>query len=190
NEAKKNVNTPNIQFLNTDISDYKPSQKFNLIFSIRAIEYFPDKEKFIKKCYDMLDENGKIFIITKTKVSYWYGRSKIRKVLKVIFPFLFYYENKETTNKQIQNLSNFQQQRISTTEFKNLLKNNGFINIEVKPVIIRPPIFMRGKTEIPIIPPFLEKLVLAILIPIDNLLSKSSLFTIFAESFSITGTKK
>lgn len=189
-EAKKNVTSSDIIFQNTDIMEYNSDAKFDLIFSIRAFEYFPEKEAFIKKCNSMLNENGKIFIITKTKASYWYGRSKIRKVLKSLLPFLFYYENKEFDSTRISNLDNFQQERLLTSNFKNMLIANGFTDISIKPVIIRPPLFMRGKTEIPIIPPLFEKPILFLLKPIDWLLSKNSLFTIFAESYSISGIKK
>lgn len=189
-EAKKNIADTSIEFLNTDIMEYKPDRNFDLIFSIRAFEYFPNQYDFIKRCHSMLNPDGKIFIITKTKASYWYGRTKIRKVLKSVLPFLFYYENKEFDNARINNIDNFQQNRLLTKDFKKLLSENGFKDIVIKPVIIRPPFFMRGKSEIPIIPPILEKPVLFLLKPIDWLFSKSSLFTIFAESYSITGIKK
>ena len=103
---------------------------------------------------------------------------------------MFYYEKKELSTTQINNIDNFQQKRLLTSQFKNILQKNKFSNITIKPVIIRPPLFMRGKTEIPIIPPILEKPILLILKPIDCLLSKSSIFTIFAESYFISGIKK
>ena len=190
NEAKKNVTIPNIEFLNKDIMEYNSDKKFDLIFSIRAFEYFPEQEGFIKKCFEILNPGGELFVITKTKASYWYGRSKIRKGLKAVLPFMFYHENKEFDSTRINNLGNFQQERLLTSRFRSILKKNSFSNISVKPVIIRPPLFMRGKTEIPIIPPILEKPVLFLLKPFDWLLSKNSLFTIFAESYSISGTKK
>ncbi len=190
NEAKKNVTNLNIEFLNTDIMEYNSDRKFDLIFSIRAFEYFPDQEGFINKCFEILNPGGELFIITKTKASYWYGRSKIRKGLKKVLPFLFYYEKQELSTTKINNLDNFQQERLLTSHFRNILQKNKFSNISIKPVIIRPPLFMRGKTEIPIIPPILEKPLLFILKPIDWLLSKNSMFTIFAESYSISGIKK
>jgi 2-polyprenyl-3-methyl-5-hydroxy-6-metoxy-1,4-benzoquinol methylase len=189
-EAKKSIETGKIEFLNLDIIDFNTNIKFDLIISIRAFEYFPDQASFINKCKSMLNDNGELFIITKTKASYWYGRVKIRKILKSIFPFLFYYENKEIDSIKVKNMNNFQQNRLRTGQFKELLTKNGFSNVTIKPVIIRPPLFMRGKSEIPIIPPFIEKPILMLLKPIDWLLSKSSLFTIFAESYSIFGIKK
>ncbi len=145
NEAKKNIPDTSIEFLNTDIMEYNPDRKFDLVFSIRAFEYFPDKTGFIKKCESMLNSDGKIFIITKTKASYWYGRTKIRKILKSILPFLLYYENKEFDSTRVKNIDNFQQERLYTKDFKKLLLENGFTDISIKPVIIRPPLFMRGK---------------------------------------------
>ena len=189
-EAKKEIQNPEVKFLNTDIMNYNTDEKFDLIFSIRAFEYFPDKKGFINKCEKMLNENGQVFIITKTKASYWYGRTKIRKLLKSILPILFYYENNEATNAHFKNLDNFKQERLTTTEFEKILRSSHFEDIKIRPVIVRPPIFMRGKSEIPLVPPIFEKLILAVLHPIDNVLSKFSIFTIFAESYSINGKKK
>ncbi len=190
NEAKKNIADENVSFRNIDIMNFDEDRKFDLIFSIRAFEYFPQQIEFIKKAYEMLNENGRLFIITKTKASYWYGRSKIRKALNKVFPFLFYYEKEEMNNIRKNNLENFQQNRLFTGELKRMFSETGFADIKINPVIIRPPLFMRGKSEIPIIPPILEQPTLFLLRPIDRLLSKSSLFTIFAESFSISGIKK
>ena len=189
-QAKKDVNESNIDFINCDVTKFEIDKKFDLIFSIRAFEYFPQQEEFIKKCFKMLNDGGKLFVITKTKASYWYGRTKIRKVLKSVFPFLYYYENKELQKNHVGNLENFHQERLLTKNFKTLLRNNDFSDIKIKPVIIRPPIFMRGKSEIPLVPPFCEKPFLYLLKPIDSLFSKNSMFTIFAESYSIFGTKK
>ena len=84
---------------------------------------------------------------------------------------MFYYEKKELTKEQFDNASNFKQNRLFTGELKKIFKSAGFEDIDVKPVIVRPPIFMRGKSEIPIIPPFLEKLVLLLLKPLDYIFS-------------------
>ncbi len=188
-EARKNLQGLDVDFWNGDIMDYESEEKFDLIFSIRAFEYFPKQEEFISKAFQMLNPGGKLFIITKTKASYWYGRTKIRKALNKVFPFLFYYEKKEFDNRRIKNIENFHQNRVFTGELKSMFKKNGFESVKVKPVIIRPPLFMRGKSEIPVIPPALEKPVLGLLTPIDRALSHSSVFTLFAESFSISGEK-
>ena len=70
-----------------------------------------------------------------------------------------------------------------------MLKNYGFEDIRVRPVIIRPPIFMRGKTEIPLVPPVLEWPVLIFFEILDRLLSQLPGCTIFAESYIVTGKK-
>lgn len=189
-QAREKIKSKNVTFVNGDISELIIKEKFDLLFSIRAFEYFDKQEAFIMNSFNLLNDGGEIFIITKTKGSYWYGRSKIRSVLKKIFPFLFYYETKELSKKHFDNLANFEQNRLFTHEMKALLKKAGFQDIKIRPVIVRPPIFMRGKSEIPIIPPFLEKLVLLLLKPFDRLLSHFSVFTIFAESFLISGKRR
>ena len=154
-QAKQNNKDPNIQFINSDIMNFQTDKKFDIIFSIRAFEYIKDKELFLKQCFKMLNPHGKLFIITKTKGSYWYGRTKIRKLLRLICPFLFYYENKITGKNVVENLTNFWQERLLVRQFISFSKRAGFTNFIVRPVVIRPPIFIRGKSEIPIIPRFL-----------------------------------
>ena len=189
-EAKKVIKNPNVIFLNTDVVNFETDKKFDLIFSIRAFEYFDNKELFLKKCRKMLNANGTLFIITKTKKSYWYGKGKIRKILKYIAPFLFYYERNILDRVGSKNRPGFYQERMSVNNLVVLLKKVGFNNFSISPVIIRPPIFMRGKTEIPIIPPFLERPVLAFFKLIDKTFYDNPSFTIFAESYLIFCKKK
>jgi SAM-dependent methyltransferase len=189
-KAKKSINDPKVNFINTDIMKLEANKKFDLIFSIRAFEYIENKEPFLKKCRDMLAPKGKLFIITKTRRSYWYGKSKIRKILEIIAPFLFYYERNILSKVGSKSRPGFCQKRISVKSFVILLKKIGFNNLFISPVIIRPPIFMRGKTEIPIIPPFLEKPTLAFFKLVDKTFCNNPSFTIFAESYLIVCKKK
>jgi len=189
-EAKKTIKDPKVNFYNTDIMKFETNKIFDLIFSVRVFEYFDNKELFLKKCHNMLNANGTLFIITKTKKSYWYGKGTIRKILKSIVPFLFYYEKNILDEVSSKSRPGFYQKRMSVNKFVVLLKKVGFNNFSINPVIIRPPIFMRGKTEIPIIPPFLERPVLAFFKLIDKTFCDNPSFTIFAESYLIVCTKK
>ena len=189
-EAKKIIKSPQVNFLTKDVMSFKTNKKFDLIFSVRAFEYFNNKELFLEKCHNMLNPKGKLFIITKTRISYWYGKSKIRKILKIIAPFLFYYERNSLSKIGSESRPGFCQNRMPVKKFVILLKIIGFNNFVISPVIIRPPIFMRGKMEIPIIPPFLEKPTLAFFKLVDKTFCDNPSFTIFAESYLIICKKK
>ena len=144
----------------------------------------------MQKCYGMLNAYGKIFIVTKTKGSYWYGKGKIRKLLRKTAPFLFSYEDVTLSRERLENSSNFWQERLFVRDFVSILKLSGFHNLTIRPVIIRPPIFMRGKSEIPIIPPYLEKQILRIFQIVNKWFSDNPSLTVLAESYLIVGEKK
>lgn len=190
-QAKAAYKDDPIKFILTDAVHFETKETFDFIGSIRAFEYIQDKQAFLKKCYDLLNPNGEFFIITKTKGSYWYGRSKIRNLLKKVLPVLFYYENKEADKeKSDENLTNFWQERLMVRKCRQFLSEAGFHDVKVRPVIMRPPIFMRGKSEIPLTPPFLEIPLLALFSFFEWCFHHFSWFTVFAESYKISGVKK
>jgi len=74
-QAKKNLGEAgNIGYFETDFLEFEPDKKYDVFFSSRALEYFPDKEMFIKKVSSLLSSAGRGFIITKTPK---YFRNKI-----------------------------------------------------------------------------------------------------------------
>jgi len=188
-EAKKNKNLTEVEFYHSDFLEFQTSEKYDTIISVRSFEYFSDKSAFLKKCYELLKPGGIILIISKTKGSYWYGKSKVRKILKKTIPSFFKYENQLFENTNIDYQENFWQERVFLSQIKKLLRKSGFIPLFHRPVIIRPPIFMRGKSEVPLIPPKLEKHFIKIISLINKLLRELPQATIFAESFIILAKK-
>jgi len=55
----------NIKFSESDFLEFETEEKYNFFFSSRAIEYMPEKEKVVQKIYDLLEEGGRAFVITK-----------------------------------------------------------------------------------------------------------------------------
>lgn len=64
----------NIRYFEADFLDFEAEKKYDVFFSSRALEYFPDKEKFVKKVSSLLAPGGRGFIITKAPK---YLRNKI-----------------------------------------------------------------------------------------------------------------
>ncbi len=184
-KAKKYVNKENINFVTEDFTTHKFNKKFNKIFSVRAIEYIKDKNVFIDKCYKLVDNNGKLIIITKHSRSIWELKGISRKILKKLTPNLFRYDLKEKVSYS--NL--WWEKRINAYELQSSMKKSGFKNIKITPVMARPPIFMRGKFEIPLIPPSHDKVFVDFFRKLDNLCSKSKFFLVISESYLITGIK-
>ena len=100
-QAKKKLKLEkNIKYMCSDFLNFKTRKKFDLIFSVRAIEYMTNKKKVIKKMFEMLKNKGKVIIITKNPARRWryllFGKqveeihknwassSEIRKVLEEV----------------------------------------------------------------------------------------------------------
>ena len=60
----------NINYIEGDWLVYKLNAKYDFFFSIRAIEYIPQKEKVVEKIMSSLKHHGTGFIITKTQSVY------------------------------------------------------------------------------------------------------------------------
>lgn len=67
-------NQGNVRYFEKDFLEYEPDKIYDIFFSSRALEYFPDKEKFISKVSSCLAPGGWGFIITKSPK---YFRNKI-----------------------------------------------------------------------------------------------------------------
>jgi ubiquinone/menaquinone biosynthesis C-methylase UbiE len=184
--AKNRLKEHEITFHLGDFMELRFEEKFDLIIAVRSFEYFEEKEKFIHKCNNILSDGGEIILVTKTKGSIWYGKSKIRDLLWEISPELFKYEQ---TNARGGKAQIFWQERMFVRQTKSILKMVGFFYFTVRPVIIRPPIFMRGKMEIPLVPPKLEGIFLSIFSSLTKLVKNISFFTVFSESYLIYGRK-
>jgi len=187
--AKNVVKDRNVSFITSDFMEFENDKTYDLIITIRVFEYISNKEMFLEKCYKILSPKGKLLIVTKTKKSYWYGKSKIRSILKKITPFLFYFEIAKNSTEEPVKTPKFYQERISVNNSIKLLRQIGFNNFSINPVILRPPLFMRGKSEIPVIPPFLEVPLLNLFYLFDNIFQNNHRFTIFAESYLIWSEK-
>ena len=105
----------NVHYNVADIFEFNLNKKYDLVFSSRAIEYFENKDDFLKKVFDSLSDNGTGIIITKNPE---YGFRK--------------------NDKRWQHSG-----QIGVDQFSEKLKNLGFKNIKIYPVIMRTPILDR-----------------------------------------------
>lgn len=73
--AKKNIGEdPAFTFTESDFLAWSPAKEYDLFFSSRAIEYFPDKRPPIMTISKALRKGGEAFLITKLP---HYGRMKL-----------------------------------------------------------------------------------------------------------------
>ena len=107
----------NTNYIVDDILEHKFNQKYDLFYSVRAIEYVEDKKSLFKKIYSLLNENGKGVIVTKN-------------------PFYGSAEHGDGTRWQHTG-------KLGINDMRNILKQTGFKSAAIYPVIIRFPIIER-----------------------------------------------
>ncbi len=188
-QAKQNPKLSEVEFTNANFADFETTKTYDAIFSVRSFEYFDDKEAFIQKASQLLNPNGHLVILTKNARSYWFGRTKVRTVLQKIFPFLLKYDEENVPEKSRKKINLFKQKRTYPSQLRQLYKKHHIQYNYHYPVIARPPIFMRGKTEIPLIPPSLEKATLSIFRAFNSIIKRIPYATFFAEGFVMVGKK-
>ena len=103
---------PNVEYIVSDLLDFKESKKIDLFFSSRALEYIEDKKAAIKKISELMRPGAQGYIITK---------------------------NPERGLKRRVDSRPLHQGQISFKELKQLLSENGFSHIEAYPSVVRMP---------------------------------------------------
>jgi len=110
----------NVSFFESDFIKFSTSNKYDLFFSSRAIEYFPDKNRFIGRVGELLNSRGCGFIITKTP-KYWSYKIMGRKVPEM------------------------HKDQIAPGALKKVLLANNFIDINLYPAVMTFPFFKSAK---------------------------------------------
>ncbi len=114
NQAKNNLKDDKIKYIISDFLQFQTSEKFQLFFSSRALEYFINKNGFFENLFQILDPGSKGFLITKTP-HYFLAKILGRKITK------------------------FHSQQISPSELRKIIQANGFKVKMIKPVTMRLP---------------------------------------------------
>lgn len=116
NESKKTFSgQTNIRYFNTDFTEFTSDVTYDIFFSSRALEYFPNKDAFMERVALLLDKGGTGFVITKTPK---YAR---QKMLGESVPV-------------------FHGGQITPEEMRALLVKHGFTNIRFYPVMLVFPV--------------------------------------------------
>lgn len=118
--ARKAFVDKDIEYIKGDFQDSSILQGrvYDVIFSCRAAEYM-NKEKVVKKSFELLNEGGRVYIITKNPLALFRLIDNIIKKFKKISP----------------DSSRFHAGQISPFYFKRLFEKGGFRKIRIFPVI-------------------------------------------------------
>ncbi|MBI2076276.1 MAG: class I SAM-dependent methyltransferase [Candidatus Aenigmarchaeota archaeon] len=168
--AKRYVNRKNVKFLLSD-SFSQTDFKFDKIFAVRSFEYIKDKAAAIERFNNLLRDNGKLVVVTKSKPCFWD----------------FVYMQKWKKEK-------FCQEKVSYRVLRRLF-SQFFDDVTLKPAIIRLPIFTEGNDELPLVPKPLQKYFLNIFGRVTKISRKfpdnlMPIALIVSESYLACGTKK
>jgi len=143
---------PQVELRQGDISSFDPGfRKFDLILSVRVLEYVPGWRHVVGNLGQWLNPGGRAVVITKTPISVWRGTGRTR------------WFGPRTLAWRLRGRSpnpDFWQKYIPVREMVQTFKEGGMTDISVRPVIFGLPIFMRGTKQYPIVPAFAESPVL------------------------------
>jgi len=124
-------------------------QGYDRILSVRVLEYFLDKKAVMEKCFQLLKPGGWMVFITKSTSPIWKYRGLILNLLRKIG--FWQAENFMNVPAEKGYDKLFWQDLISAKEAYYLVREIGFENCRVLPVLIRLPIVSLGLSEIPIL---------------------------------------
>jgi ubiquinone/menaquinone biosynthesis C-methylase UbiE len=191
-QARHYVESPNVTFINGDAAEYQPDEPLDGFYSVRVLEYVRGWERMLSRVAAHVAVGGRATVITKTPFSVYRGTGRELSVIAV--PRHLAGRLKRKLLHTPEHHITFWQTYIKPLEMAAVLRANGFEDVEVRPVIVGLPIFMRGTCQYPIVPPALEG---AFLRAFDwgfgaatnapTWLRDRSLF--FSESYAISATK-
>lgn len=116
-QAKDNLTEKNnITYIQSDFLQFKSEKVYDVFFSSRAIEYFPDKKPVIENVYSLLKKDGVCAIVTKMP-RYWAYKITMRKIPEM------------------------HHGQISDKELSRILIDRGFRIIDMKPAMMTVPLF-------------------------------------------------
>ncbi len=68
-EARQRVSGGSVSYVHRDVMEYESSTAFDKLYSVRAIEYIPDKPALAEKLHSLIRPGGRLVIVTKPRNS-------------------------------------------------------------------------------------------------------------------------
>ena len=151
-----------VQFIHSDFLEANPEGPFDKIFSVRAIEYIRDRNTLARKISHLLAPGGTVVLITKSRFSVWRGRMRLMNPWSWPIPGLSRMGRWKDwrMGRRIIRDAGGGQFLPSPGQLVRAFEPYGLVPTQVRPVVIRVPIFQHGFYEIPIIPHVLSAPVL------------------------------
>ena len=145
--ARALVTEPNVSFVQGDAANFHPGREFDLVMSVRVLEYVPEWQSIVRRLEELLAPGGRAVVVTKTPASVWRGTGRERW-------FGPHTMARRLTGKKLD--PEFWQRHIPVRELRRAFVEAGLVDVRVRPVIFGLPVYVRGNKQYPIIPRFAE----------------------------------
>jgi SAM-dependent methyltransferase len=151
-QARRAVPDERVSFVRGDAADFDPEGGFDLVMSVRVLEYVPEWGQVVGRLGRLVAPGGRAVVITKTPVSVWRGTGRSR------------WFGPRTLLRRLARKDvdpGFWQRYIPVHELSRAFADAGLVDVRVRPVILGLPFYARGTKQYPVIPAFAEKPALA-----------------------------
>lgn len=147
-QARRAVTESNVHFQHADAARFRADTGFDLVMSVRVLEYVPEWREIVNRLGSMVTPGGQVVIVTKTPISIWRGTGRNRWFGARTLARRLTFRRADP---------GFWQRHLPVGELARTLGDAGFTDIRIRPVIFGAPIYMRGTRQYPLIPGFAEK---------------------------------
>ena len=143
------MTAPNVQFVQGDAARFRADEPYDRVISIRVLEYIPEWATIVGRLGDLVRPGGRAVLITKTPISVWRGTGRER---------WFVAGPRRLARRIIKGprQHDFWQRYIGVGAMIRAMRDAGFVDIDVRPVIWGLPVYARGTMQYPIVPAFAE----------------------------------
>ena len=142
-QARAAVTDPGVRFIHADAARYRSDTPYDLVMSVRVLEYIPEWESILRNLQQLVAPGGRALIITKTPVSVWRGTGRERW-------FGPHTMARRLTGRRLD--PEFWQRHLPVQLVRRHFRESGFTDIRVRPVIFGLPVYVRGTKQYPILP--------------------------------------
>ena len=184
-QARAAVAARHVSFLQGDAAHFDPGTTFDLVMSVRVLEYVPEWREIIARLERLVAPGGRAVVITKTPVSVWRGTGRSR-----------WFGPRNLLRRLLRREMDpgFWQRHLPVHELTRAFAEAGMVDIRVRPVILGLPVYVRGTKQYPLIPAFAERPALSATQAVWKWVARRGrrgrlASLIFAESYAVSGRR-
>lgn|GEM_PF-910841 len=187
-EAREYTRSLPVAFVHSDFLQLSTEDRFDRVFSARAFEYIRPMSLVASKVSRLLMPGGTVVIITKPKVSFWRGRTRL---LYRTWPFDVLNGTRAERAGRGKSFETLRQYPSTPAQIANEFRPYGLHLRRVRPVVMRLPIFRGGFHEYPLVPQWMAPPLLSAFSVMFRMSSAvprrmSEALLLFSESYCVT----